>query len=73
MFAWLGAIKSLGTIASMVGKWVGWKKDRNLMDAGAARANEERNKEARDVEKRMDSVDRPASDDVTDSLHDGKF
>ena len=40
MFAWLGAIKSLGTIASLVGKWVGWKKDRNLMDAGAARERE---------------------------------
>ena len=54
MFAWLGAIKSLGTIASLVGKWVGWKKDRNLMDAGASREREKAKDEV------LKSVDRAA-------------
>ena len=64
MFAWLGAIKSLGSIASFVGKWVGWKKDRNLMDAGAAR---EREKAKDEVLKSVDRANR-AGRNVPDSV-----
>ena len=57
----------------IVNKLLGRRERLEHEASGAAKANEKRNKEARDVEERMDSVDRPASDDVTDSLHDKNF
>ena len=71
MFASIVKVAQYGF--GIVNKLLGRRERLEHEASGAAKANEERNKEARDVEERMDSVDRPASDDVTDSLHDGKF
>lgn len=70
----IGLILKAGTaVVSLVNNILGMRREDKLRDEGARKEREQFNKESRDVEKRMDDTKRAGSDDVADSLREGKF
>lgn len=67
----LGLIAKAASSIMNLGTALLKRKERKAQEeTGALREREEHNKESRDAEERMDSVDRPTSDDTADRLRD---
>jgi len=67
-----GYVAAAGVAVAVFGGML-FKANRDGQERGKAKERTKRNKETRDVEKKMDKVKPATSDDVDDSLSGGSF